>query len=200
MSKKRKKRFGTVLMISGLILIFAASSLTVHNFWDEKRADDVLTQVLDELDTLDEPEPFEDEITSDPETDMPIRTLDSGTYIGVLEIPTLGLRLPVMQDWNYPNLKISPCRYSGSVSTNDLVVAAHNYRSHFGTLDRLQPGDEIQFTDMDGKLFHYTVAQTESVMPTQIEDMITGDWDLTLFTCTYSGRARVAVRCNLSIN
>lgn len=200
MSKMSKKRFGTAAMILGMILILAASILTVYNIWDEERADNVLTQVLDELDALDEFDPLGGGEASEPETDMPIRTLDSGTYIGVLEIPVLGLRLPVMQEWNYSKLKISPCRYTGSVYTNDMVVAAHNYSSHFGSLNRLQSGDDIWFMDMHGNRFHYKVAETENVMPTEIEHMITGDWDLTLFTCTYSGRTRFTVRCNLYLN
>lgn len=216
MSKKRKKRFGVVLMILGLILVLAASSLTAYNIWDENRAYDVVAHVLEELDAFDKPDdpgalappdemdvpdgsaPSEGEVTSDPETHMPICVLDSGTYIGVLEIPVLGLRLPVMQEWDYSKLKISPCRYTGSVYTNDMVVAAHSYRTHFGTLNQLHPGDDIWFIDMAGNRFHYQVAETESVMPTEIEHMITGDWDLTLFTCNYSGRARVTVRCNLN--
>ncbi len=30
-----------------------------------------------------------------------------------------------------------------------------------------------------------------------VEEMITGDWDLTLFTCTLGGQTRVTVRCQL---
>ena len=30
---------------------------------------------------------------------------------------------------------------------------------------------------------------------TAIEEMVTGDWDLTLFTCTLSGQTRFTVRC-----
>lgn len=200
-------------MLLGLVLILAASGLVAYNTWDENRAANVLTQVLDELDTFrkpdipDEPDASGDpdafdaegEETSEPEPEMPVCSLDSGTYIGILEIPALGLRLPVMQEWNYPNLKIAPCRYTGSVYTNDMVVAAHNYSSHFGTLDQLRPGDDVWFVDMGGNRFHYQVAETEITMPTEIEHMITGDWDLTLFTCTYSGKTRVTVRCNKSL-
>ena len=38
----------------------------------------------------------------------------------------------------------------------------------------------------------------ETLMPTAVEEMESGDWDLTLFTCTVGGRTRVAVRCALS--
>ena len=35
----------------------------------------------------------------------------------------------------------------------------------------------------------------ETVGGTDIEKMESGDWDLTLFTCTTGGKARAAVRC-----
>ena len=59
----------------------------------------------------------------------------------------------------------------------------------------LRPGDEIRFTDADGNVFSYTVADLEQLRASQVEDMITGDWDLTLFTCTPGGQLRIAVRC-----
>ena len=31
--------------------------------------------------------------------------------------------------------------------------------------------------------------------PSQTEDMLAGDWDLTLFTCTPGAQNRLAVRC-----
>ena len=126
---------------------------------------------------------------------MPTETIQGNEYIGLLEVPTLGLELPVMSDWSYPQLKISPCRYQGSAYLGDLIIAAHNYDCHFGRLKTLLQGDEIIFADMDGNRFVYEVAEIEILEPTAIEQMIFGDWDLTLFTCTYGGQARVTVRC-----
>lgn len=48
---------------------------------------------------------------------------------------------------------------------------------------------------MSGTAHRYTVMQVETLAPTAVEEMTGGDWDLTLFTCTYSGQARVTVRC-----
>ena len=206
--KRTKITRGNVLMAVGLILVLSAVGLTAYNIWDENRAGNELSHTLSELDSLTDLQGTEDEILNipmitetpdyvfNPEIEMPSVTLDRGVYIGVLEVPSLGLRLPVMKEWSYPNLKVSPCRYSGSVYLNNMVVAGHNYRSHFGGLSRVSVGDEIRFIDMDGNLFNYTVEETETVMPTDIEYMITGDWDLTLFTCTYGGRTRFTVRCN----
>ena len=133
---------------------------------------------------------------------MPAVKIQDNDYIGVVSVPALGLELPVMSDWSYARLDIAPCRYSGSAYADDLVIAGHSYRSHFSPLWQLSGGEEVIFTDTVGNVFTYKVTSVETVQPTDIELMV-GDpddadkgWDLTLFTCTYDSRARVAVRCS----
>jgi sortase A len=135
---------------------------------------------------------------SNPEMEMPTINIDGNAYIGWLEIPSLSLTLPVMSQWSYPNLKISPCRYSGSAYLDNLVIAAHNYKSHFGNIKTLSPGDEVRFTDADGNVFRYQVAEVEQLSPLAVKDMAESDYPLTLFTCTIGGKYRVAVRCSLA--
>lgn len=96
---------------------------------------------------------------------------------------------------NTENLRKGPCRYAGSAYTNNLVIAGHNYRQHFGSVLDLRYGDVIRLTDLDGNVFRYEVVDMETIPTEGVEAMITGDWDLTLFTCTTGGSARVAVRC-----
>ena len=128
--------------------------------------------------------------------EMPVTEMDGIGYIGTLRIPALELELPVISEWSYPNLKIAPCRYVGSAYLNTLVIAAHNYQSHFGTLKNLSEGDAVTFTDMDGNLFCYEVTALETLPPTAIAEMTASDYDLTLFTCTLGGANRVTVRCD----
>jgi sortase A len=127
---------------------------------------------------------------------MPKQEVQGIDYIATLKIPALELDLPIISDWSYPNLKLAPCRYSGTAYLDNLVIAAHNYKSHFGNLKSLIPGDMVILTDMDGNEFRYEVAAIETLQPTAIEDMTSGDYALTLFTCTLSGSARVTVRCD----
>lgn len=107
-----------------------------------------------------------------------------------------GRELPVISSWDYPGLRIVPCRYTGSAYTDDLVIAAHNYASHFGRLRELSQGDSIRFTDTDGNVFDYVVSELEILEPYAVSQMTEGDWDLTLFTCTPGGQYRVTLRCN----
>ena len=132
-----------------------------------------------------------------PEMEMPTREIDGQTYIGMVEVPALELSLPVISEWTYPRLKKAPCRYVGSVYSKDMVICGHNYDRHFGRLKDLAVGDEVRFTDMDGNVFFYSVCGTEQLGKYAVEDMLAGEWDLTLFTCTKGGRMRVTVRCKL---
>lgn len=122
--------------------------------------------------------------------------LPSGTFIGYLTISSLGLDLPVFSDWDYYKMTIAPCCYSGSVKASNLVIAGHNYSSHFGNLKNLSINDEIDFTDADNIRYRYAVKNIEVISPTDVELVTNGEFDLSLFTCTYGGENRVLVRCN----
>ena len=127
---------------------------------------------------------------------MTVSEINGYDYIGFLSIPVLNIELSVMADWSYPQLQKSPCRYSGNVHADNLVISAHNYWSHFGQLKNLKPGDEILLTDMDGIRHCYQVTALDILDPYAVEEMTAGNYDLTLFTCTYGGQNRVTVRCD----
>ena len=76
------------------------------------------------------------------------------------------------------------------------MILAHNYQSHFGTLDQLKEGDEVSVTLIDGTTYVYSVDAIEVIQPTAVEDVTSGEWPLTLFTCTLGGRTRVVVHCD----
>ena len=120
---------------------------------------------------------------------------DNYDYIGILSIPALELELPVMSEWSYARLKIAPCRQYGSAESDDLIIAAHNYKRHFGRLSKLKDGDSVTFTDLQGETYEYAVREIKVLEPTATEEVINSDWDLILYTCTYGGKTRVVVGC-----
>ena len=48
---------------------------------------------------------------------------------------------------------------------------------------------------MDGFVTVYEVAEVTTLQPEAIAEMESGEYPLTLFTCTYGGQSRVTVRC-----
>lgn len=131
----------------------------------------------------------------DRERQMPTVELEGYRYIGVLSVDSLELSLPVMEEWDYDRLKISPCRFAGNLYQDNLVICAHNYPQHFASLKEVPLGTEVTFTDAEGSAFRYAVVGFDTVGPDEVEKMVTGDWDLTLFTCNTNGQTRCAVRC-----
>ena len=199
-------KFGAALMASGIVMMLLAGGLAGWNLWENHRAAHEAEQMLLWLEPLrlnlpqrEESAPTEETVIPDyilaPNMEMPTETVDGWDYVGTLEIPTLGLTLPIIDQWSYPALRKAPCRYIGSVYSGDMVIAAHNYAAHFGRLHTLLPGDEIRFIDMDGNLFTYEVTLLETLGPNAVEEMKSDVWDLSLFTCTLGGGARVTVRC-----
>lgn len=185
-------------MMTGLLLIAAALILVLYNMWDGNRAKKASDKILEKLEAVTAEEKPGIPGYDAPDKEMPSEEIDGWLYIGTLDIPSLGLRLPVMWDWDYERLKVSPCRYTGSYYADDIVICAHNYAGHFGPIKGIDVGADIYFTAVDGKVYHYQVSNRETIQPTDIEDMIDStkeEWDMTLFTCSLDGQTRCAVRC-----
>lgn len=142
-------------------------------------------------------QPVEEETPMPVETDVPAPTQSvSYEYIGILSIPYLELELPVMAEWDYKRLKIAPCRQYGDAKSDDLVIAAHNYRSHFGELSDLPDGMQIVLTETDGTVNNYVLQRIETVDPEAVEAVLNSGNDLVLYTCTPGGKMRVAAFCD----
>lgn len=195
-------------MLLGAALILGALSLFLYNETEASAADeaaaDRLVQIVEKIEARrDTAETQPPEVPNVPlellEPEDLVMTeveVDGYGYIGYLSFPSLDLELPIMAQWDYTRLKIAPCRYTGTVRGEDLVLMGHNYTRHFGRLSRLAVGDSVIFTEMDGTVTAYEVVARDVLEPTAVEEMTAGDFDLTLFTCTYGGQSRVTVYCD----
>lgn len=201
-----------LLIWSGSLLIGAALCILLWGGLDEQRAARSAQTALAELEAVEMPaapvkEPRHPEASAAledpeppadfpaPEREMPVTAVDGVDYLGKLEVPALELALPIISQWSNSLLKVAPCRYAGSVYRDDMILAGHNYRAHFSRLKELQVGDAVIFTDVEGNRFYYTVSRFEELPGTAVQEMESGEWDLTLFTCTAGGKARLTVRC-----
>ncbi len=209
------KNRGKPAILLGLLLLAAALFLTGYNMYDSYRAEQSATEAKAKLEKLiPEPEtilppplpgeetepPAFDEIEIpdyilNPEMDLPSVEVDGVDYIGTISMPTINLELPVIKNLTTANLKLAPCRYYGTSYSGSLVIAGHNYLTHFGPISRLKQDDEVIFTDIDGNVFKYAVVDKETLAADEVEEMISDEYDLTLFTCTLDGASRITIRC-----
>ena len=206
-----RKKLGILFMLLGLVLVLGALLLVLKNRQEDQLAQGfsnnmvaVLKEQIDRAQATAETEqPLEItenvpvEYLTPEDLTMTEKIIDGYAYIGYLTIPNLGLELPVMSDWSYGQMQLSPCRYSGSIRGEDLVIMAHNYIGHFGRLSRLSEGAQVQFVDMDGELWVYQVVAIDVLAAEAVEEMTNGEYDLSLFTCSINRTCRVTVRCDL---
>ena len=192
-------------MTIGIVLVSSSVCLVLYNTWDDWRAGETMAeervsviQYLPHPDEKRKPSVWDMATAADNITEMPTQTIQGADFVGMLRISSLSLELPVRNEWSYPGLRRSPCRYAGSAYTDDLVICGHNYTQHFGRLKQLAKGDEVLLVAMNGDVFHYQVEEVTALFPSQYQEMTDSPYDLTLFTCTVGGRQRVTVRCSLT--
>lgn len=203
------KKAGIAIVTLGAVLILSALLLFLYNRREDHLAGQEAESLLSDVESLIEdrttepPAKIDMQVDSTEETtaptiapDLPVVTLNGYEYVGYVEIPALELKLPVMAEWNYDLLQIAPCRQFGSSRTDDLVIAAHNYRTHFGRLKELSGADAVIFTDMDGIVNTYSVEKIETLDPYDVDAVLNSGYDLVLYTCTVGGQTRVSVFCD----
>lgn len=204
-----RNKLGTICILLGIALLLCAGIFLLHNNEEDMNAalasGEVLPQLIQQIEQRQEtlptgPDPIipnaPAHLLTPEEVEMPEAELDGNRYIGYLVIPKLELELPVLSEWSYMLLFTAPCRYTGTLLGEDLTIMAHNYNSHFGKLGQMEEGDEVIFVDVNGKVTRYAVTATDVLLPTAVEEVTGGAYDLTLFTCTYGGQTRITVYCD----
>ena len=188
--QEEKNQIGKIFTITGLLLFAAALALSAYNLWDGYRAEQSREKLLEEY--RDKNQNISDEgkqadesdgqipnYQLNPEMEMPeiaLEDLDGAACIGVLEIPAIDLKLPVLSEWSYPLLKKASCRYSGSAYLDNLVIAggSSDTDSFMEELKELAKGDDrILFTGfvqgaMLDELYSNTYIYT---LPSDLEGM-----------------------------
>ena len=187
-----RKWIGVICVLLGVVCLLCSVGFVTYNRWESENAAEVTESLLEDVQSVIDEKNAEQ---NDSQTKMSTVKVDGYECIGILSIPALGLELPVLTDWSYAKLKKAPCHYYGSYYEKDFVIAAHNYKSHFGRLSKLQAGDLVVFTSASGIVYYYEVVILETLPKNATKEMITSGFDLSLYTCTTGGASRVTVRC-----
>ena len=141
------KKTGYIFIFTGIIFIVLSFAMILYNYYNDKKAEKGSKEIYNEI----------DKSISENTKEVSEININGNKYIGILKIPKLSLELPIMSDCNYKNMKISPCKYYGSMLTNDLVICAHAYKSLFGRLKELSINDLVVFIDINNNYYVFTI-------------------------------------------
>ena len=163
--KSRKERIqGPVMLLSGLILLGTFFIWKFH----QARILSFNTQAV--------------EVTSQ----------DEGTWPIKLTIPRLRVDLEVREAAIIDGVwQISPDSAShlnvssGLGGSGNTIIYGHNKNGVLGPIRWMSPGDIIELTGEDGKIYTYSVEKTVEVEPDNLEYISPKDYEvLTIYTCT----------------
>ena len=189
--KKRKVSlpliFGTLLLLVSLCL-----GLVTHYrmYAGAQKSQRIVSQMWD---MLPERTPGMPGMYTD--SGMPVLEIDGIDYVAMLEIPLLGIRLPVAGNWDSEKLSDSPARFFGSVYDQTLVIGGADYPKQFGFCDKIEHGTKVVVTDMTGVQFAYTVSRIDRAKDAENQWLMDEDYDLTLFCRDLYSMEYIAVRC-----
>lgn len=196
-------RSGVLTALGAILLLSSAALETVNINTDRKgkeKSEHIVSEIKEFL--IDKPDnnPISDAAdNNEGSVSEDFVIVDGEKYLGILTIPEIGIELPVSHDYSYEQMSESLCRYSGSLEDKDMIICGHNYRSFLQELDQVDEGDSIIFTDFRGVNYEYIVNEIQLIGGYELSKLLKGgeDWDMSLFTCNYSGYSRYVIRCKL---
>lgn len=124
------------------------------------------------------------------------------SIVGVVNIPKINTKYPIIEEWTDKLLKVSVCKFWGANpnEVGNLCIVGHNYKNSkfFSKVPTLTIGDIVEITDLSGKTLKYEAYNIYTVDPsdTRCTSQLTqGKKEVTLITCTNDTKQRVVVKC-----
>ena len=191
-------------VVAGLLIIVGIAIMAVTFFWrttGEKQTEQLISEFEQTLeDDYDEETDVEKEQTSISKEDEAI--LEEGNVIGIIEIPSIDIRYPVMEGTGSAVLNAGIGHIpetAGIGESGNCVLCGHNgsrYGTFFTPLNQISIGDVVTIIDKKGQAHIYEVTETEVVNPYDNSIKTQGEGkELTLFTCSQKGTMRFVVKC-----
>ena len=191
-------------VVTGLLITAGIAIMAVPFFWcttGERNTNQLINEFEQTLEEKqDERSEVEKEQTTVSKEEEAI--LKEGSVIGVIEIPGIDIRYPVMEGTTSKvlNAGIGHIEETAGIGeSGNCVLCGHNgsrYGTFFTPLSQISIGDEVMITDKNGLKHIYEVTETEVINPYDNSIKTQGtEKELTLFTCSQKGTMRFVVRC-----
>ena len=176
-----------LLIAAGVLLLCAAGALLVR--WRLRPDNGALVQTLEAA-----MPPAEAGLVAEGNgQDMPVLEVDGLDYVGILELPSRGVKLAVAGQWSASAFAWRPARWEGSAGDGSLIIGGRYERENFDFIDRLDGGEQVLFTDMAGVRYSFTVARILHSGDAAAESLRWDELGLTLFAKKDGGY--LIVRC-----
>lgn len=128
------------------------------------------------------------------------KTYKGFNVVGTIEIPKTNLKYPILEKVTKSSIEtaVAVMYGPGPNQVGNTTIMGHNYRNglFFSNNKKLEVGDKIYITDLDGKKLTYTIYNKYETTPEDAEYMTrntNGAIEVSLSTCTDDSKARLII-------
>ncbi|GHU08172.1 hypothetical protein FACS189431_3940 [Alphaproteobacteria bacterium] len=130
-------------------------------------------------------------------------TVNNHEVIGAIEIPSIGVKYPIIKYENEASLNISVTQYAGPTlnTVGNVVLAGHRSANggnlYFTKIDTLRGGDVVRITDKQGRVLDYFVDSYAIHTPDDLSVLSAENSnrrELTLISCTADLKDRYIIK------
>ena len=128
------------------------------------------------------------------------KTYKGFNVVGTIEIPKTNLKYPILEKVTKSSIEtaVAVMYGPGPNQVGNTTIMGHNYRNglFFSNNKKLEVGDKIYITDLDGKKLTYTIYNKYETTPEDAEYMTrntNGATEISLSTCTDDSKARLII-------
>lgn len=192
--KKIKKRYLFIFFISIIICIIIAFYLLSSYF--SKLSQTKKTNILKDKYNV-------TTLYSNNSNHSVIKLSNNISIIGLIEIPSINISYPILDNSSEELLKISVCRFSGPLPNRNgnLCIAGHNYKNSmmFSKLYKLNINDSIFITDLNNVRLEYIIYEKFKVKENNLDcTKDTSDTQITLITCNdTNNKERIVIKAKV---
>lgn len=195
----KKKICNVIIFILVIALIVVLAMIVIRyggNYKNEKEVSATLTTLEQELENR----------SSESEEEILDVEYKGYKIEGILEIPKINIKYPIINQTNEETMKLSITKFWGPQANEigNYTVAGHNNKdgTMFGKTKYLEIGDIIKLTNLKNETIEYTVFKIYSIDPDDVscvESVEPGTREITLITCTNGHKNRLVTKARQNI-
>lgn len=203
-----------ILIYTLLIIIIIGSIIMIYKIktkpkYDEKLYKEIYTEYEDIIENrIDADVNIESINNTNIKNDNNVYIIENATgysykVVATIKISKINIAYPIISEATEEYLKIAPAKLygAGPNQVGNFCIVGHNYRDNkqFSRLSVLEKGDIVELTDRKNNKLQYKVYDKYEIEATDLSctsQETNGQIELTLITCTNSGRnKRLVVKC-----
>lgn len=193
---KKHNTSSVILTIVGTVLITCSVAITLlwYTSFDKagKKAAETVTQLQSMM-----PTPYHTVPDDRDNKEMPSVQIDEDDFSGIISFPSVNRSLPICSRWNRETVNTSPCRFSGSIYSKDLIIGGSDNRGQLDFINDINMGDTVTVTDMTGGTYTYRITFVERTKDATRDNLMSFDGDLVIFARNTFALDYTVVRCTL---